>query len=145
MPRDSTLQEVDPAVSATALPDRSLRERHAKSMVVPDRSNAPDRRSIGRVAHRVDSGTSSVIEAATASGRQGQWGWRMKAPILIRLGQAALCGLAYTAEHVDSKLKRAFDQAGLPTPDKTRGQVCAASLRGYAARLERRLPGGRSR
>jgi hypothetical protein len=56
--------------------------------------------------------------------------------ILVRVAQAALCGLAHTAEHIDRRVKDAFRQVGLPTPGQTRGQDFANTMRGYAARLD---------
>jgi hypothetical protein len=66
----------------------------------------------------------------------------MNQRIAIRLAQTALRGLASVAEHIDGNLKSVFDQAGLPTPDKSRGQGFATTMRGYAARLDKHLRAG---
>jgi hypothetical protein len=66
----------------------------------------------------------------------------MKNRILIQLAQVGLRGLAYTADIIDNRLKNAFDEVGLPAPEKTGGQAFAATLRSYATRLDRRLPRG---
>jgi hypothetical protein len=66
----------------------------------------------------------------------------MKRPPLFQLTQAGLHGLACTADFIDDRLKNAFGEIGLPSPEKTRGQIFAATLRGYATRLDRRLPRG---
>ena len=64
----------------------------------------------------------------------------MKSRILVRLAQVGLHGLAHTADAIDHRLKHAFEEAGLPAPERTRGQIFAATMRSYAARLDRRLP-----
>jgi hypothetical protein len=69
----------------------------------------------------------------------------MKAPSLNILARTALLGAAVAAEHLDHNLKRAFHQAGLPTPVQTRGRMLAASLRNFAAKLEPGRPEGRGR
>ena len=66
----------------------------------------------------------------------------MRAPLLIQLAQAGLHGLACTADFIDERLKDTFDEIGLPSPERTRGQIFAATMRGYATRLERTLPKG---
>ena len=66
----------------------------------------------------------------------------MRARLLIQLTQAGLHGLDYTADFIDERLKDAFDEIGLPSPERTRGQIFAATMRDYAMRLERRLPKG---
>jgi hypothetical protein len=66
----------------------------------------------------------------------------MRSRILIQLAQVGLRGLAHTADIIDNQLKNAFDEVGLPTPEKTGGQAFAATLRGYATRLDRRLAKG---
>ena len=66
----------------------------------------------------------------------------MRARLLIQLAQGGLHGLAYTADFIDERLKDAFDEIGLPSPERTRGQIFAATMRGYATRLDRRLPKG---
>ncbi len=66
----------------------------------------------------------------------------MRQRIGIRLAQTALRGMAVVAEHIDGNLKSVFDEAGLPTPDKTRGQGFAKAMRGYAARLDKHLHAG---
>jgi hypothetical protein len=66
----------------------------------------------------------------------------MKSRFLIQLAQVGLRGLAHTADVIDYRLKNAFDEVGLPTPGRTGGQAFAATLRGYAARLDRRLAKG---
>jgi hypothetical protein len=66
----------------------------------------------------------------------------MKNRVLIQLAQIGLRGLAYTADIIDDRLKSAFDEVGLPSPEKTGGQAFAATLRDYATRLDRRFPKG---
>ena len=66
----------------------------------------------------------------------------MRARLLIQLAQAGLHGMAYTADFIDERLKDAFDEIGLPAPERMRGQMFAATMRGYATQLERRLPKG---
>jgi hypothetical protein len=66
----------------------------------------------------------------------------MKGRILIQLVQAGLYGLACAADFIDERLKDAFDEVGLPAPEDTRGRLLAATMRGHATRLERRLPKG---
>ncbi len=69
----------------------------------------------------------------------------MKQRFLIRVAQTALRGLAHTAEHIDDNLRSTFDQVGLPTPERTRGQEFAQAVRSYAARLDKHLPARRRR
>ena len=69
----------------------------------------------------------------------------MKSRILARLAQVGLHGLAHTADAIDYRLKQAFEEAGLPAPKTTRGQIFADTMRSYAARLDRRLPRGTRR
>jgi hypothetical protein len=69
----------------------------------------------------------------------------MRRPSLTILARTALLGTAVAAEHLDHNLKRAFHQAGLPTPAQTRGQMLATSLRNFAAKLKPSLPEGRGR
>jgi hypothetical protein len=66
----------------------------------------------------------------------------MRRRLLIQLAQAGLRGLAYTADFIDEQLKDAFDEIGLPAPERTRGQIFAATMRRYATRPDRRLPKG---
>jgi len=66
----------------------------------------------------------------------------MKQRIAIRIAQTALRGLANVAEYIDGNLKSAFYEAGLPTPDKTRGHGFAKAMRAYAARLDKHLRAG---
>jgi hypothetical protein len=66
----------------------------------------------------------------------------MKSRILARLAQVGLHGLAHTADAIDHRLKHAFEEPGLPAPERTRGQIFAATVRSYAARLDRQLPRG---
>jgi hypothetical protein len=61
----------------------------------------------------------------------------MSKRLLIRAAQIALRGIASEAERLDAHLKAAFDEARLPTPDRTRGQELVRTLRGYAANLDR--------
>ena len=69
----------------------------------------------------------------------------MKSRILARLAQVGLHGLADTADAIDHRLKHAFEEAGIPAPERTRGQIFATTVRSYAARLDRRLPRGTRR
>jgi hypothetical protein len=52
----------------------------------------------------------------------------MKERIVVRVAQIALHGLAAHAERIDAHLKAAFEEAGLPTPDRTRGQDFARTM-----------------
>ena len=63
----------------------------------------------------------------------------MKSRILVRLAQVGLHGLAHTGDAINHRLKQAFEEAGLPAPERTRGQIFAATMRSYAAHLDRRL------
>lgn len=59
--------------------------------------------------------------------------------LFARLAQNALHHVVDTAEVLETGLKKVFQEGGLPTPEKTRGELFVRTVRTYATRLDKHL------